>query len=152
MMPVGPMPEHWARDNPLSGIQHSGFYSTCKKPECTVGGLVADSGTASIRGVGPDAPTETDERGASQSKTPYAVTSLDARALLAVAAVQARGDAKYGPDNWRGIVVEDHLNHAMVHVLAHQAGDTQEQHLAHAACRMLMALATSMADEREDDY
>lgn len=94
-----------------------------------------------VPGVGPDAPTETNERGASQSKTMYAMTSLDARALLAVARVAAEGDAKHGKDNWRGIGARDHINHAIVHFYAYLAGDITDEHLAHAACRALMALA-----------
>jgi hypothetical protein len=93
-----------------------------------------------IPGVGPDAPTETNENGASQSQTRFACTSLPPRALLAVAAVQQHGDDKYGVDNWRGISVQDHLNHALIHYLAYQAGDTQDKHLEHFATRALMAL------------
>lgn len=63
-----------------------------------------------------------------------------ARAVLAVAQVLATGAQKYGPDNWRGIPVEDHFNHALAHLFADLGGDTGDDHLAHAACRLLMAL------------
>jgi len=95
----------------------------------------------SVEGVGPDAPTETNENGASQSTAPYAFTSLDPHALFRVAQTAAAGDAKYGVDNWRGIPTIDHLNHALTHIYAHLADDISDDHLAHAACRMLMALA-----------
>jgi len=94
-----------------------------------------------LRGVGPDAPIETNEHGASQSRTLYAFTSLDPHALFRVAATAASGDVKYGVDNWRGISERDHINHALTHIYAHLADDTSDDHLAHAACRMLMALA-----------
>lgn len=100
----------------------------------------------SVAGVGPDAPIETNENGVSQSETLYAFTSLDAHALFRVAATASQGDAKYGPDNWRGIGCEDHLNHALIHIYAHLAGDQSDDHLAHAACRMLMALAVEIAE------
>jgi hypothetical protein len=57
-----------------------------------------------------------------------------------VAEVLKGGAEKYGPDNWRRIPVAEHLNHAMTHILAYFAGDTQDHHLEHAACRMMMAL------------
>lgn len=97
---------------------------------------------AIVPGVGPDAPTETNAAGASQSAIPYAVVSLDAGALLAAARVAAAGDAKYGVDNWRGITTREHLNHLLVHVLAYLAGDRSDEHLSHAICRALMAYAS----------
>lgn len=102
------------------------------------------SGGELIEGVGPDAPTVTNAAGAKQSHVPYRCDLLPARATLAVAAVLHEGAAKYGPDNWRGIPVADHLNHAMTHVLAMLAGDTSDDHLEHAACRLLMALETKI--------
>lgn len=96
--------------------------------------------TFQVQGVGPDAPIETLENGASQSSTPFHAISLPAKALLAVSAIHKHGDDKYGKNNWRGISVDGHLNHALVHLLAHMAGDTSEKHLEHFACRALMAL------------
>ncbi len=96
--------------------------------------------TPLIAGVGPDAPTITNESGAKQSALPYRCDLLPASATLAVAKVLGHGAAKYGANNWRGIPVEDHLNHALTHIFAHLAGDKSDDHLDHAACRMLMAL------------
>lgn len=93
----------------------------------------------SISGVGPDAPITTNASGAKQSATPYRLDLIPPLALLDVAAVLKLGADKYGVDNWRGIPVEDHLNHALVHIYAFLSGDTQDNHLGHAACRLLMA-------------
>jgi hypothetical protein len=93
-----------------------------------------------VEGVGADAPTVVNEAGAKQSATLYRADLLPAAATLAVAGVLKHGADKYGDNNWRGIPVDDHLNHAMVHVFAYLAGDKQDDHLEHAACRMLMAL------------
>lgn len=93
-----------------------------------------------ISGVGPDTPTITNEKGAKQSALPFRCDLLPAKATLAVAKVLAAGAAKYGDGNWHGIPVNDHINHAMTHIFAHLAGDTSDDHLDHAACRMLMAL------------
>ncbi len=95
-----------------------------------------------IAGVGPDAPIVTAANGAKQSHTPYRCDLLPAKSLLHIANILDAGAKKYGANNWRGLPAEDHINHALVHILAHEAGDTQDDHLGHAACRMLMALET----------
>lgn len=95
---------------------------------------------AMIEGVGPDAPTVTNESGGSQSFVPYRCDLLPPKALLAVAEVLAEGAKKYGVDNWRKISCKDHLNHLLMHVYAHLAGDESDEHLTHAACRILFAL------------
>lgn len=95
-------------------------------------------------GLGPDAPTVTEANGAKQSHAPYAFTSIDPLALFRVAEIQKGGDEKYGPDNWRRLPVEDHINHALAHIFGHQAGDQSDDHLAHAATRLLFALAVHL--------
>jgi hypothetical protein len=82
----------------------------------------------------------TNAAGAKQSATLYRCDLLPPHAILAVAWVLDNGARKYGPNNWHGIPVADHLNHALTHVFAWLAGDTQDSHLEHAACRVLMAL------------
>lgn len=86
----------------------------------------------------------TNSAGAKQSRTEYRCDLLPVKATLAVAEVLKNGAAKYGDNNWRGITTPDHLNHALIHIFAHLAGDTQEPHLSHAACRVLMALETQL--------
>lgn len=96
--------------------------------------------TPRIPGVGPDAPTHTDPiTGAKQSHSPYRLDLIPALSLFDVAAVLSAGAEKYGVDNWRGIPVNEHINHALVHIYAYLSGDTQDNHLGHAACRMMMA-------------
>lgn len=92
-----------------------------------------------IPGIGPDAPIQTNPNGASQSSSPYRLDLIPPLSLLDVAAVLKGGADKYGVDNWRGLSVDDHLNHALVHIYAFLAGDTQDNHLGHATCRMMMA-------------
>lgn len=70
---------------------------------------------------------------------PYRCDLLPPRALLDVAAVLRDGSEKHGPDAWRALPVAGHVNHALAHLLAFLAGDTQEAHLAHAAARLLFA-------------
>ena len=97
---------------------------------------------AFVPGVGPDAPVVKTERGGLHSDTPYRVDVVPPKALLAVAGVLKPGTEKYGLDNWRRIARREHLNHALVHIFAHLAGDQSDDHLTHAACRLLFALET----------
>lgn len=102
-----------------------------------------------IEGVGQDAPTVVNDKGAKQSDSPYRADLIMAKAVLSVCAVLKRGATKYGDNNWRGLTVEDHINHALVHILAHLAGDRQDAHLVNAACRSLMALETQIANDNK---
>lgn len=97
-----------------------------------------------IPGIGPDAPITTNAAGAKQSSSPYRMDLVPPLSLLDVAAILSKGAEKYGVDNWRGIPVEDHINHALVHLFAFLSGDTQDNHLGHAACRLLMAKEQEM--------
>lgn len=93
-----------------------------------------------IAGVGKDSPTVTNAAGGKQSHSPYRADLLPPHALLAVSAVLSEGARKYGPNNWHKISAADNLNHALVHILALQAGDVSDEHLEHAATRILFAL------------
>lgn len=94
----------------------------------------------SIPGLSPDTPTAVNAAGGKQSAVPYRADLIPARAILQVSAVLHTGALKYGHDNWHVIPTRDHLNHALTHVFAHLAGDAQDDHLGHAATRLLMAL------------
>lgn len=113
-------------------------------------GMGEDLKTAAlIAGVGADAPTVTNAAGAKQSATLYRMDLLPALASLQVAAVLKHGADKYGDNNWRAIPVEDHLNHALIHVYAYLAGDRQDDHMGHFACRAMMALETVLSQEKK---
>lgn len=80
------------------------------------------------------------ETGAKQSKSFYRCDLLPPHAILRVAEVLHHGAEKYGAWNWLPIPFDEHLNHALIHLFAFQAGDTSEDHLGHAACRLLMCI------------
>lgn len=101
-----------------------------------------------ISGVGPDAPTVTAENGAKQSHSPYRVDLLPAQATLCVAKILADGAVKYGKNNWRGLPLSDHVNHALTHLFAYLAGDRSDDHLGHAATRMLFAVETNLTQPK----
>ena len=47
---------------------------------------------------------------------------------------------RYVEDNWqKGIPIKDCLNHAIDHIYKYLSGDRTEDHLAHAACNLLMS-------------
>lgn len=84
----------------------------------------------------------TNERGARQSRIGVKFTDFSPEALLRVGRTSAEGFAKYGAGNWQKIDQADHIDHAINHLLEYQAGNTSEDHLAHAACRVLFAIGT----------
>lgn len=91
-------------------------------------------------GMGPEAPVVENENGAKQSAIPAVFTTMPLRALWELAKLQKYGDDKYGPHNWRGITEDDHVNHAVIHLLADRLGDISDEHLLHATWRMMAAL------------
>lgn len=94
-----------------------------------------------IEGVGREAPVTVNEEGGKQSKVLYRFDLADPVAMFEMTRVLQEGAEKYGDDNWRLIPVNDHLNHMLIHVYAYLAGDRQDDHLAHALCRALFAVA-----------
>jgi len=95
-----------------------------------------------VKQLGPEAPIQVNERGGQQSAIPVRCDLLPPKAILEVAATLAPAAIKYGEDNWRKIPRKDHLNHALAHIFAHLAGDDADDHLNHAACRLLFAMET----------
>lgn len=98
---------------------------------------------AVIPGVSPNEPIIENEQGGKQSAVPYRMDLVPPKALLAVAHTLHDGAEKYGVDNWRKIGRHDHLNHALTHIYALLAGDTSDDHLLHAACRVMFAIETN---------
>lgn len=81
------------------------------------------------------------KNGARQSALATRWDLLDPAAMQSMAKTVAEGSARYGDNNWRLIPVESHLNHLIEHVYAYLRGDQSEDHLSHALCRAMFALA-----------
>ena len=62
------------------------------------------------------------------------------------------GAEKYEPNNWRLIPQEEHINHALIHLIAHLEGDRQDNHIDHALARLMMAYATKRSEGFEYRY
>lgn len=83
-----------------------------------------------------------------QSAIKWSIEEYIAPALPRIAVVAHEGSEKYGPDNWTKVSWRDDVQHAMRHLvialnqmqgyLVEEAGEDQ---LAHAACRVMMAMA-----------
>ena len=97
-----------------------------------------------LKGLSKDEPIITNKNGGKQSQTPYGFHLLDAKAMFKLAEVLAYGASKYERDNWRKISTEEHINHALQHIFAYMAKDKQDDHLGHAFCRLMMALAVEI--------
>lgn len=98
---------------------------------------------------------EVNASGGKQSKLYTAYHAIDPWAMHALACTLHRGKVKYGLDNWRKIPTEEHINHAMHHLMSVKQmltrrrlkvygecppNDCQEDQLAHAFCRVMFAL------------
>lgn len=70
----------------------------------------------------------------------------DTEIMFTIGEVLQEGAGRYAPNNWRLIPEEEHINHALIHILAHIAGDTQDNHIGHAMCRLMMAYATEKSE------
>jgi hypothetical protein len=95
---------------------------------------------AIVPGVGPDAPIQENENGYRSSRTPYRMDLMPGKALLHMANIMSEGAASHGENNWKNGTVNEHLNKMLVHVFAHLAGDTSDDHIGHAAWRAMAAL------------
>jgi hypothetical protein len=69
-------------------------------------------------------------------------TDNEVEPIIRIGTVLKEGAEKYKPNNWRLIPQEEHLNHALIHIVAAIAGDGQDEHIDHAMCRLMMAQAT----------
>ena len=76
-----------------------------------------------------------------------AIEMSELQQVTRIAKVLQYGASRYAPNNWRLIPQEEHINHALIHIIAHLAGDTQDEHLDHALCRLMMAYATEKSED-----
>lgn len=108
-----------------------------------------------ILGVGKDVPVIVNKEGGKQSRSPYAFQLLPVHAMFAAAEVAKTGAEKYGETfscrNYTKIPPEEHIGHCIQHLYAYLAGDTSDDHLAHAIVRALFAFETDkLARESEE--
>ena len=74
-----------------------------------------------------------------QSPTFYRFDLWDAEVQLKIAEIFAKGAEKYGADNWKHIPSRNHLNKALIHIWGWISGNREDDHLLHAAWRVMAA-------------
>lgn len=97
-----------------------------------------------------DTPTIINEKGAKQSDTPYRFDLIPHLALFKEAEILGKGAKKYGDWNWIGIPINEQINHAIQHIYAYLAGDTSDDHLGNASCRVHFALELQERDKQNN--
>lgn len=91
--------------------------------------------------------------GGKQHERPYRCQALPPKAVLEVGKVRYIGHEVHGyeDDNYKKIELTDHLGRALTHIFAYLAGDKQNSHLSHAACRLLFALELELDQKEQED-
>ena len=88
------------------------------------------------------------ERDSVQSLRPYRFDLIDPASMLRLARVMHEGALTHpDADSWRGLTINEHLNHALIHIYAFFR-EVHGTHLDHAFARLMMAVAI---DQRLDD-
>ena len=87
-----------------------------------------------------DGETVTNEHGGRQSFTLADYSQVPPKALRLLAQCLGFGSREYGKGNWKQITIEEHLSHAMGHIVDFRCDDRSEMHLVNALTRLSMAL------------
>lgn len=91
--------------------------------------------------AGPDTLMIQTEHGGNHSHIPARFDLIDGEAMFKMAQVLHEGAESHGEENWRGVPIKDNLNHALMHIYAYLAKDGSDDHLPHALCRIMFAVA-----------
>lgn len=93
------------------------------------------------------------ENGGKQHFRPYRLQALPPKAIIEVGKVryEAHSIHGYGDDNYKLIDINEHINRALLHLMNYLDGNTDNEHLSHAATRVLMALELDIERRRREE-
>lgn len=104
--------------------------------------IFKETGTEKTEGT-----TYTNKHGGKQSRIETGFMYIPPVPLDRVSRILAVGAAKYGVNNWHKIPQKKHLEHALKHLNEFKAGDTSEDHLGNATCRLLFSMDPNLVVE-----
>lgn len=101
-------------------------------------------------GLSNNAEIGTNEKGGKQHKRPFKSEALFFKELLKLSALRYEACTVngYADENYKLIPKNEHIGRALTHIFAYMAGDRSNDHLTHAACRVLMALEMELEEGR----
>lgn len=85
-------------------------------------------------------------KGGKVSSTEYYFLDFDSQVLLDVAKISKNGCDRRGPDNYKKVTCNEHLDRALAHIHLFLAGDRSDNHLGNAICRLIFAYANNLRE------